>query len=78
MTEEIRVFPINVCKGCFELQAGQCHVPECVFCNQTAPIARRVLEYVKIRPCIDKKPLDMGEYEEAGWSEIVYERMKDE
>jgi len=76
MTEEIRVFPINICQRCFELQPGQCHNPECVFCNQTLPIVRRVLDYVKIRPVVDKKPLDMGKFETNGWSEIVYERMK--
>jgi len=68
----IRVFPINICENCFNLEDGQCNEPSCVFCRQHITDVAPILNTLLIRPEVDGDLLDMGKFEEAGYPTSIY------
>ena len=62
---KIKPFAIRICGQCYELEPGQCHNPDCVFCRKTKEEVSKILDTLLIRPIVDGQQLPM-----APWREI--------
>lgn len=59
--KDIKVYKINICDDCYNLQGEMCHTPECVFCRRTISEIGEYLDILLIRPVIDGERLRLGE-----------------